>query len=255
LRRERYNLPFYILRSRLWRRASLFICVSEFVRQKALDHGFPKEKLLVHYTGIDCSMFQPAPEARDANLVVFVGRLVRYKAADHFLKAMQIVRQNLPNARAVVIGDGPLRPEYERMARELGLDCSFLAHQPSLVVRDWIRKAAVFCAPSQTSIADGRSEALGHVFLEAQAMGIPVVSYRHGGIPEAVCHEKTGLLASEGDIPELARYILRYLENPDYRHAAGARGIEWVRSNFDVHKQNAALEQSYSYVVERHKGG
>lgn len=252
LRRERYNLPFYVLRSRLWRRASLFICVSEFVRQKALEHGFPPDKLQVHYTGIDCSMFQCAPEVKDENLVVFVGRLVRYKAADHFIKAMQIVCKSLPNAHAVVIGDGPLRSEHEQMARGIGLNCSFLGHQPSLIVRDWIRKSAVFCAPSQTSVADGRSEALGHVFLEAQAMGVPVVSYRHGGIPEAVCHEKTGLLASEGDLSELASYILRYLECPDYRHAAGERGIQWVRANFDVHKQTVALEQLYSQVVERH---
>ncbi len=255
LRRERYNLPFYVLRSRLWRRASLFICVSEFVRQKALDHGFPPEKLQVHYTGIDCAMFQPAPEKKEENLVVFVGRLVRYKAADHFLKAMQIVSESCPNAHAVVIGDGPLRSEHEQMAREMSLHCSFFGQQPSLVVRDWIRRSAVFCAPSQTSIADGRSEALGHVFLEAQAMGVPVVSYRHGGIPEAVCHDKTGLLASEGNISELANYILRYIENPDYRRSAGALGIEWVRANFDIHKQNAALEQSYLQVIERHDVG
>jgi colanic acid/amylovoran biosynthesis glycosyltransferase len=254
LRRERYNLPFYVLRSRLWRRASLFICVSEFVRQKALDHGFPPEKLQVHYTGIDCSMFQSAPETRDENLVVFVGRLVRYKAADHLIKAMQIVYESRPNAHAVVIGDGPLRFEHEQMAREMGLHCSFLGHQPPLVVRDWIRRSAVFCAPSQTSIADGRSEALGHVFLEAQAMGVPVVSYRHGGIPEAVRHEKTGLLASEGNISELASYILRYLENPDYRQAAGVRGIEWVRTHFDVVKQTAYLEEIYSRVCETWHG-
>jgi colanic acid/amylovoran biosynthesis glycosyltransferase len=255
LRRERYNLPFYMFRSRLWRRTALFICVSEFVRRKALENGFPADKLRVHYTGIDCSIFAPSLEAADADLVVFVGRLVRYKAADHFLKAMQIVRTSRPSAQAIVIGDGPLKNEYQRMATEMNLDCRFLGHQSSTDVRDWIRRAAVFCAPSMTSEADGRSEALGHVFLEAQAMGVPVVSYRHGGIPEAVRHGETGLLATEGDSGELASYILRYLENSCYRRAAGARGVEWVKTHFDIDKQNKPLEQMYSRVCESYGSG
>jgi glycosyltransferase involved in cell wall biosynthesis len=248
LRRERYNLPFYVLRSRLWKRASLFLCVSEFVRRKALDHGFPADKLRVHYTGIDCSRFTPAQDNIDLHLVVYVGRLVRYKAADHFLKAIQLVRNSRPHTRAVIIGDGPFRGECERLAKELNVDCQFLGQQPSTTVREWIRKAAVFCAPSMTSASDGRSEALGHVFLEAQAMGVPVVSYRHGGIPEAVRHLETGLLAPEGDIPKLASYILRYLENPEYRRTTGARGVDWVRTRFDIVKQNGPLEEFYSLV-------
>jgi glycosyltransferase involved in cell wall biosynthesis len=253
LRRERYNLPFYMLRSRLWRRVNLFLCVSEFVRQKALSNGFPSNKLVVHYTGIDCSRFAPVEDGREPDLVVYVGRLVRYKAADHFLKAMQIVRNSRPSARAVIIGDGLLRGEYERLAIELNLDCRFLGQQPSPVVREWIGRAAVFCAPSLAS-ADGRSEALGHVFLEAQAMGVPVVSYRHGGIPEAVRHEETGLLAAEGDAAELASYILRYLENSEYRRAAGTRGTAWVRTHFDVAKQNAPLEELYRRVCGGNTG-
>jgi len=253
LRRERLNLPFYLLRSRLWEQASLFLCVSEFVRQKAIDHGFPPNKLHVHYTGIDLSKFRPSSDDGSEDLVVYVGRLVRYKAADHFLKAMQLVRATHPATRCAVIGDGPLRAKYESAAQEMGIDCEFLGHQPSSVVREWIRRATVFCAPSMTSMADGRSEALGHVFLEAQAMGVPVVSYRHGGIPEAVQHQETGLLATEGDIPELASYILRCLENPDYRRALGARGMRAVQTTFDVVKQNVLLERIYADVARGHK--
>jgi glycosyltransferase involved in cell wall biosynthesis len=253
LRRERYNLPFYVHRSRLWKRVDLFLCVSEFVRQKAIAHGFPPEKLHLHYTGIDCTKFQQGADESEKDLVVFVGRLVRYKAADHLLQAMQIVRISRPGARCVLIGDGPLRQEFEELARSLHLDCTFLGHQPPETVREWIRRATVFCAPSRTSMADGRSEALGHVFLEAQAMRVPVVSYRHGGIPEAVLHGQTGLLAEEGDVNTLATSILRYLEDPEYRRETGDRGAAWVRTHFNIDKQNVPLEQMYSRLCEERR--
>ena len=251
LRRERYNLPFYVLRSRLWKRASLFLCVSEFVRQKALAHGFPANKLQLHYTGIDCTQFQPIREESESDLIVFVGRLVRYKAADDLLRAMQIVRSSRPSARCVIIGEGPLRQQFEDLARSLKVDCTFLGHLPPEEVRAWIGRATVFCAPSRTSKDDGRSEALGHVFLEAQAMGVPVVSYRHGGIPEAVVHGETGLLAEEDDIKTLATYLLRYLEDPQYRRETGARGVRWVQAEFNIAKQGVLLEQMYARLCEK----
>ena len=96
------------------------------------------------------------------------------------------------------------------------------------------------------------SEAFGNVFTEAQAMGVPVVSYRHGGIPETLLDGETGLLAPEGDQQQLAAHLSRYLTDDEYWSRARDAGMKWVRENFDVHAQTIKLERIYDEVIAMH---
>jgi glycosyltransferase involved in cell wall biosynthesis len=248
IRRKSWALPFLLHKETLCKRAALFFCVSEFILQKAIDRGFPKEKLRLQYTGIDLTQFSQGGGDRERDLVLYVGRLVEYKGATHLIRAMGIVREVRPTARVVLIGDGPLRPSLERLAKEANVSCEFLGAQPSNIVRKWLSRARVFCAPSMT-LPDGQAEALGNVFTEAQAMGVPVVTYHHGGIPEAVLHGQTGLLAPERDVDTLAKYIIRYLSDDRFWNECRLRGIEWVRQSFDVRVQTARLEKVYEEVL------
>lgn len=250
LRRKLFQRPYLRWRQRLWERASLFLCVSEFIRRKSIEAGFPEEKLRVHYTGIDLNRFAPSPKApeRERNLVLYVGRLVKYKGADQLVRAMQIVRRTNPAARLAVIGNGEFRPQVESLAAELSVPVEFLGEQPAAVVRSWLERARVFCAPSVT-LEDGMSEAFGNVFTEAQAMGLPVVSYRHGGITETMLEGETGLLADEYDYQTLAAHIEFYLNNEQGWQKAHQRGMEWVRENFDVQQQTHKLEDIYDEVI------
>jgi colanic acid/amylovoran biosynthesis glycosyltransferase len=236
----------------LWDRASMFLCVSNFIRDKALQAGFPAHKMRVHYTGIDMTRFAPSdsPAAKDKNLVLYVGRLVAYKGADHLVRAMQIVRKTNPAAHLVVIGDGVLRPTLEQLSASLQVPCQLLGEQPWSVVRTWLERARVFCGPSMT-LPDGMSEAFGNVFTEAQAMGVPVVAYRHGGIPETMLDGQTGLLADERDQEQLASHLSRYLSDDEFWSHSRELGMRWVRENFDVVKQTAKLERLYEEVISR----
>ena len=92
------------------------------------------------------------------------------------------------------------------------------------------------------------SEAFGNVFSEAQAMGVPVVSNRHGGIPETMKEGVTGLLAEERNVEMLAAHLLRYLEDDGFWAASREEGLQWVRSRFDVNTQTARLEEIYDAV-------
>lgn len=256
LHKHLFQRPYLVWRKKLWKRASLFLCVSEFIRGKALAAGFPEEKLRVHYTGMDLRRFTPVlPVAeKDSNLVLYVGRLVPYKGCNFLLEAMQRVQQRRPQARLVVIGDGTYRPELERMARDLGVNCEFLGEQKQAVIHTWLDRARVFCGPSVT-LADGMSEAFGNVFSEAQAMGVPVVSFRHGGIPETMREGVTGLLATERDVETLAAHIQRYLEDDVFCASSRKEGLRWVHSRFDVNTQTALLEGLYDGVVEGYVPG
>jgi glycosyltransferase involved in cell wall biosynthesis len=250
LRKKWYAWPFLAHRNDLWRRASIFLCVSEHVRRLALRAGFPADKAQVQLAALDCSTFTPKLSAaeKDPDLVLYVGRLIPYKGCDYLIRAMQLVQKRRPNSRLVIIGDGSSRGGLEELARSLGVDCDFLGELTPVDVRTWLEKARVFCAPSIT-LRDGQSEAFGIVFLEAQAMGVPVVSFRHGGIPETMREGVTGLLAEERDTKGLAEHMLRYLDDDTFWSRSREEGMRWVRRNFDPSIQAAKLEEIYGNVI------
>ena len=87
------------------------------------------------------------------------------------------------------------------------------------------------------------------VFAEAQAVGTPVVSYRHGGIPEVVEDGVTGLLAKEGDVDALAKALLRYLGEEDLWKASSSAGPRLMRQRFCLAHQCKKLEELYLLTV------
>jgi colanic acid/amylovoran biosynthesis glycosyltransferase len=235
-------------RSKLWKQAALFLCDSDFLRTRALEIGFPEAKLRTHYIGVDHRAFSRADERSDEASVLFVGRLVEKKGCDLLIRAMSIVQRRLPAVQLTIIGDGPMRESLEQLAKDLHVNCSFLGSRTSEQIKQTLQRSAIFCAPSRTA-KNGDSEGLGIVFLEAQAMGVPVVSSFHGGIPEAVIHGETGLLAPEGDYQVLAEHLERLLQREDLRFLYGSRGIQWVRKNFDIDLRTRALENCYNEVI------
>jgi glycosyltransferase involved in cell wall biosynthesis len=228
--------------------AAAFICVSGFIRDRALEAGLPAEKLRVHYIGIDRKLFVPAPEGVEPTGVLFVGRLVEKKGCEYLIRAMAEVQRAHPDASLTVVGDGPLRPALEQEAARLGVDVQFLGILPPDAVKLELRRASVFCVPS-VEATNGDCEGLGMVFIEAAAMGVPVVSTRHGGIPEAVSDGNTGLLVPEKDVLSLAAALERTLRDVSFRQQLSVEGQRFVERRFDLAGQTAGLETLYDEVV------
>jgi colanic acid/amylovoran biosynthesis glycosyltransferase len=226
-------------------KATLFLCVSDFIRRQAIEAGFPGEKLLVHYIGIDRTLFVPPAESATTDSVLFVGRLVEMKGGEYLLRAMQKVQSKRAGCELTIVGDGPLRAELERLAAELQVDCKFLGVQPPATIRQMLPKYRLFCLPSVTT-ASGEREGLPTVLIEAQAMGVPVVSTFHSGIPEGVIDGVTGSLVPERDTEGLAAAILQLLEDRDLWQRYHFATQDHVDRNFDLHKQTALLEEIYS---------
>jgi colanic acid/amylovoran biosynthesis glycosyltransferase len=229
-------------------RADLFLCVSEFIRKQAIDAGYPPEKLLVHYIGIDRSVFYLQPDAISADSVLFVGRLVEMKGCEYLLRAMQTVQARRPSTELTVVGDGPLRPQLERLAMELRVRCKFLGVQSTTTIRELLQKSRLLSLPSVTT-SDGHVEGLGIVLVEAQAMGVPVVSTLHAGIPEAVADGVTGTLVPERDSERLSFAILRLLEDRDLWQRYHVATQAHIDRNFDLGKQTALLEDIYAEQI------
>lgn len=249
LRKTSLDNVLYSLRlAQLWRRASIFICVSDFIRQRAIQLGYPAAKLRVHYIGVDRRLFKPSDQPRDPDLILFVGRLEERKGCNYLIEAMAEVKKHVPSARLVLIGSGSKRAELEQQARHLNVNAEFLGRVSDAEKREWLARARLFVGASITA-ADGDAEALGMVFAEAQATGLPVVSFRHGGIPEVVLDGVTGLLAEERDSSALAAHILRFLQNEAFWEACSTRAVKWIEERFDLVKQTQELEQIYSSLL------
>jgi glycosyltransferase involved in cell wall biosynthesis len=245
------TLRLYVRRrDSLARSGAAFLCVSDFIRRKLIEKGFPEERTFVHYLGVDSKFFTPDASVKRQKLIVFVGRLVENKGCAYLLRAMSALRDTHPDAALVIIGDGPLRGELEYSAKEMRLEnVQFLGIQSPEAVRGWLNRARVFCVPS-IEIASGASEGFGLVFAEAQSMGVPVISFKTGGIPEAVADGRTGLLVTPGDWRGLAEQIDFLLNSPELWRRISVAARERVVCHFDVAKQSAVLEHNYDRWIE-----
>jgi len=254
LRKSAVGRAYLKYKEVLWSRASVFVCVSEFIRRQALERGFPEEKLWAHPIGIDTKFFCPDAERVKEPLVLFVGRLVEKKGVPHLLRAMRWVESQLPEARLVVLGDGPLRVALESEARKTLRRCEFPGAASAETVRAWLRRAAVVAAPSVVA-ANGDAEGFCLVACEAQAMGVPVVSFDGPGLSESVANGETGLLVAQRDEAALAEAIVTLLKNETLAARMGAAGRRRVERLFNVRRQSAVLEEKYDEVLGRRAKG
>lgn len=229
-------------------KGQLFIAVSRFMKSKMLERGFPEERTVVHYIGVDTDFFQPDPLLVREPIVLFVGRLEEMKGCEYAIQAMAKVQTSVPGVELVIIGDGPLRPDLERMAREKLRRYKFLGVQPCEVVRHWMNRARVFAVPSVRA-RTGETETFGMVFAEAQSMCLPVTSFASGGIPEAVADGETGLLAKERDWESLAHNIQELLCNEEAWQRMSEAGRNRVCTLFNLKTQTTTLEEIYRKIA------
>jgi glycosyltransferase involved in cell wall biosynthesis len=228
-------------RKRLQRQGRLFLAVSDALRRRAIARGFPEERTLTHYNGVDLARFRPGEAPGEPGLVLHVGRLVEKKGTAVLIAAMA----GLEGARLVVIGDGPLRGALER---QVGPAVQFLGALPPDQVARWMRRASVLAAPSLTA-ADGDAEGLPNVVVEAAASGLPVVATHHSGIPEAVEDGKSGFLVAEGEVAALAERLGDLLGSETLRREMGAAARRLAEEKFDRARLSERLEQIYDELV------
>lgn len=235
-------------RPALQRDGRLFLAVSQFVRDRLLAQGYPADRTVVHYAGISLERFRPDRAVLREALVLFVGRLAPEKGCLDLIGAMRRVQDDVPETELVVLGDGPLGPSLERLARGSGVRCRFLGAVSQEDVIHWMTRAQVLCAPSVTLPTD-EAEGFGLVCAEAQAMALPVVATRVGGIPEVVADGESGLLVRERDQAALAERIMRVLRDRALRDRMGEAGRRRVERCFNGWTQARRLEGLYAEAL------
>ena len=216
-----------LIRRRTARSMDRVVVPSAYLADVVAGWGVPRERIVVIYNGID-PVGDPAGIAeREPGLVVTVARLVAWKGIDHLIRALDLVRRQIPTARLIVLGDGPMRPDLERLTATLGLvdSVKFEGQVDRATVRSHLARARAFALPSAY-------EGLPHVVLEAMAEGCPVVAAGAGGTPEAVRDEVDGLLVPYGDPVALSRALVRILGDDDLSAAFAAKGVSKIGGEF-----------------------
>lgn len=233
--------------------ASVFLCVSEHIRRKALARGVPDSKLRVLPIGVDLGLFKPDPlrsRSRDP-IVLFVGRFVEKKGCTYLIRAMAAVRERIPAARLLIVGDGPLLDPLREQARQSPATITFLGTQPPAVVRDLMHRASVLAFPSVVA-SSGDTEGLPIVPCEAQAIGLPIAAFHGPGVEEAVTSE-TALLVSSGSSEGLAEAIVAILSDAALAERLATAGRKRAETHFSLATQTARLEDLYAELIAQPK--
>jgi colanic acid/amylovoran biosynthesis glycosyltransferase len=230
--------------------ADVLLAVSDFLRDRLVQLGAPPEKVQVHYLGIP--VLRPLPAQGPRAGIVFVGRLIQRKGVDDLISAYSRLPSELRCATSLtIVGDGPERGALERLAGSVsGGRITFAGYQPPDQVEALLASAALFVGPSK-ALPHGDEEALGLTFLEAARAGVPAVGYDFAGVPEAVLHGRTGLLARVNDVEHLGVQMERLLVDEELAHRLGRTGQQRVVAEFDVVQRTRALERLYDQVAER----
>lgn len=216
---------------------------SAFLIPHAVAAGFPETKVRVMPSGVDTAYFSPSPLPAGPPEVVFVGRFVAKKGIDTLASAWPEVQRAVPEARLRLLGYG----ELEADARAIPGNTDVVLSPDRSTVRDAIRRARAIVSPSRTA-EDDAVETLLMVNLEAQASGRPVVTTRHGGIPEFVREDDTALVVPEADPDALAAALVRVLSDEELARSMAAAGPPWA-SRFDVRVTAARFDAAYDELV------
>jgi colanic acid/amylovoran biosynthesis glycosyltransferase len=235
---------------RLLRQASEIVGVSQSWADRLLMLGCPPEKLHTNYLGVDSVFFDGVRDEFDPKAIIFVGRLVRLKGVHTLLESLCLLRARGVEAHLTVVGEGPESNNLQRTAAEKNLPVRFVGKKTPAEIRELLRRAAVLCAPSTTAGGE-MPEALGLALLEAQAMSIPVVGTRNGGIPETLEDGRTGYLVDQDSPSALATALARLLGDESLNRRFGQRARTFVCERFDIDRCYRSLEEIYDRIEER----
>jgi glycosyltransferase involved in cell wall biosynthesis len=240
---------FYLTTERfLMRRGHLFLFESAFSAETFKRKiGQPRGLVRIVHNGVTPAEFEPVEPAADATDVVFIGELRMLKGIDVLIDAIASLRRDGRNLSATLVGDGPDRDAFHAQVERLGLSAT-VRFMPAMPARQAQALGRIMVAPS-------RAESLPYVVLEAAASGKPLITTRVGGIPE-IYGPLSDRLVEPGDVPALARAIVRTLDHAEERTEIVRKLRERVATSFSVERMANGVLAGYAAALENlHKAG
>jgi glycosyltransferase involved in cell wall biosynthesis len=224
-------------------------CVSVAVRDDLVEEGLDPGRVVVVRNGTAAAR-EPPPERREAlkselglsdgPVIVAVGRLAPEKAHSRYLDAIALAAPELPDARFLLVGDGPLRAALERQARELGLAGRLLLTGSRPDARDLIAISDLLVLPSDR-------EGLPVVALEGLAAGVPLLSTALPGVDELVRAGAARVVPADAEA--LAGELVALMRDPGGRAEMGARARELHADEFSMERMVEEYRRLYADLL------
>ncbi|MGG6295107.1 glycosyltransferase [Leptolyngbya sp. AN02str] len=236
----------------LFHAGDLFFANCEFFRQRAIQLGCDPDKIFVHQSGLDLRKFpfvvRSRPSERGVHLTT-TGRLVEKKGIEYAIRAVAQLLLTYPDLRYRIIGDGSLRETFQQLIEtlQIGHAVQLLGWKNEQEIADILHDTDIFVAPSVTA-RDGNQDAPVNVLKEAMAMGLPVVSTWHGGIPELVKDGVNGFLVPERNVQALVDRLQALIQCPELAKEMGRAGRHTVETEYNLCLLNDRLVERYQQL-------
>ena len=220
--------------------------VSNYLKRLILERDiYIADKIDVIPLPNDEKLFYPDDNiAEDPNLILSVSRLTVQKRLDIFVKALAILKDEFPELRAEIYGDGPERKRLLSLIDENRLADRVRILNPvsQEKLREVYNQAAVV-------VLNSVDEGFGLSLTEAMLCRRPVIGTDSGGITDIIDENETGLLVEENNPAELAEAIRRYLNNPALRDNLGKAGYQKAISHFSSESAASQYAELFKYLV------
>ena len=235
----------------LFRRGDLMLPISDLWAGRLQKMGCPREKIAVSRMGVDMTRFSPRPVKAPATPleIISVARLTEKKGLHVAIEACRQLKEQGVAFRYRILGIGPWERRLRTLIEQYQLEdvVEMPGFKPSHEVKAILDDADVFLLPSVTG-ADGDMEGIPVALMEAMAVGIPVVSTLHSGIPELVEADKSGWLVPENDARALAQRLAAFSQlDTDELTTVVKRAREKVEHDFNqqvINRELASLLQA-----------
>jgi colanic acid/amylovoran biosynthesis glycosyltransferase len=235
----------------LFRRVDAVTALSEDMRSTLVDAGCPRNKTHIQPLCVDTRRFSYRPRTREDGeplRLLTVARFVEKKGLEYALRAVADLAKT-HDVKYTTAWDGDRRERIESLMTELELEevVNLLGWQPQSTIVDLMTNAHLFLLPSVTA-ENGDKEGTPTVLLEAQAMGLPIISTYHAGIPEIVADGKSGLLVPERDSEALADALATLAESQSRWTEMGRHGSNYVESKHSIDAVSTSLLDLYKSI-------
>ena len=227
------------------------VCISDAEKESALREKICKSsKLQVIYNGIDLEEIEKTtPMSRDqlgipkdAFVVGMVGRLSKQKAPDTFVKAAKLIKEKIPNAFFLMVGDGELRDQVESLSNQYDLGSSFL-------ITGWVDNPTAYMKIMDVGMLLSRWEGFGLVLPEYMACGVPIVATDVDAIPNIIQNGVNGMLVDKDDYHKAADAVDRLFEQPNLTSSLVKDANNIVKTKFDGKRVAQNTELLYKELI------